>query len=144
MPSSYLIDQAQKIVFSRGWGVVRDAEVLGHAEALRADPRFEPGFRQVYSFLDLTEVRVSPDGVRSVAQVNPFHAGSRRAIVVPSDLAFGLVRMFEAHTNSDQEQFKVFRQLGPAFEWVGLDPTTQWPAREPDATFGGAAWQAPI
>jgi len=144
MPSSYLIDVAQKLVFSRGWGVVTDADVLRHAEALRADHRFDPGFRQVYSFLDLSEVRVTPEGVRSVAHMNPFRTDSRRALVVPSDLAFGLARMFEAHTNSDQEQFRVFRSLGPAFEWVGLDPATPWPARQPDATIGGAEWQTRI
>jgi hypothetical protein len=136
MPGSYLIDVAHGLVFSRGWGVVTDDELLWHAKTLRADPRFHPGFRQVVSFLDLTEARVSADGVRGVAHINPFRTDSRRAFVVPSDLAFGLARMFEAHTNSDQEQFRIFRLLGPAFEWVGLDPAAPWPAREPDAISG--------
>jgi hypothetical protein len=61
---------------------------------------------------------------------------SRRAVIVPSDLIFGLTRMFEAHINADQNQFRVFRALGPAFEWVGVDPAAAWPAREPDAVVG--------
>ena len=136
MPCSYLIDLQRGLVFSRGWGVFTNEELLWHGRTLRADPRFDPGFRQIVSFLDVTEVRVTAEGVRTLAQINPFRTDSRRAIVVPSDLIFGLTRMFEAHTNSDQEQFRVFRELGPAFEWVGLDPTEQWPAREPDATIG--------
>ena len=136
MPCSYLIDLERSLVFSRGWGVFTDDELLWHGKTLRADPRFDPGFRQIVSFLDVTEVRVTAEGVRTLAQINPFHKDSRRAIVVPSDLIFGLTRMFEAHTNSDQEQFRIFRALGPAFEWVGLDSAVTWPAREPDAAVG--------
>jgi hypothetical protein len=136
MPGSYLIDLQRGLVFTRGWGVFTDHELLWHAETLRADPRFDPEFRQVVSFLDVSEVRVTAEGVRALAQINPFRRDSRRAIVVPSDLVFGLTRMFEAHTNSDQEQFRIFRVLEPAFEWVGLDPAASWPAGEPDATIG--------
>lgn len=136
MPASYLIDQHRSLVFSRGWGVFTDEELLWHAETLRADPRFDPGFRQIVNFLDLTDVRVSPEGVRTIAQINPFHTDSRRAVVVPSDLVFGLTRMFEAHSNSRPDQFRVFRTLEPAFEWVGLDRAAVWPAGEPDAVVG--------
>lgn len=136
MPSSYVIDAPRRLVFSRGWGVFTDEELLWHGRTVRADPRFDPGFRQIVNFLELTEVRVTVDGVRTLAQINPFHTDSRRAIAVSTDLVFGLTRMFEAHTNSDQEQFRVFRALGPAFEWVGLAPETPWPAVEPDAIMG--------
>lgn len=139
MPGSYLIDPAQSLVFSRGWGVLTDEELLWHAQSLRAHPRFDPGFRQIVNFLELGEIRVTPEGVRNLAQFNPFRPDSRRAVAVASDLAFGLTRMFEAHTNSDQEQFRIFRAIGPALEWVGLDPATIWPEREPDAVFGAAA-----
>ena len=128
MPGSYLIDQPRSLVFSRGWGALTDDELLWHAETLRADPRFDPGFRQVIDFLGLGEIRVSPEGVRTIAQLNPFRRDSRRAVTVPSDLVYGLTGMFEAHSNSDQEQFRVFRALQPAFEWVGLDPAAPWPA----------------
>ena len=136
MPCSYTIDVPGRLVYSRGWGVFTDDELLWHGRTLRADPRFDPGFRQICSFLDLTEVQVTADGVRALAQINPWNTDSRRAIVVSSDLVFGLTRMFEAHTKSDQEQFRVFRALGPAFEWVGLSPETPWPATEPDASIG--------
>lgn len=136
MPCSYLIDLDRSLVFSRGWGVYTDDEMLWHGRTLRADQRFDPGFRQIVSFLDVAEVRVTVEGVRALAHINPFRTDSRRAIVAPTDLIFGLTRMFEAHTDSDQEQFRVFRALGEAFEWVGLDPAATWPAREPDATIG--------
>jgi hypothetical protein len=30
MPASYLIDQTRGVVFSRGWGVLTDEEILAH------------------------------------------------------------------------------------------------------------------
>jgi hypothetical protein len=46
------------------------------------------------------------------------------------------MRMFEAYMDADPAQFGIFRELGPALEWVGLDSATPWPEQEPDATFG--------
>jgi len=138
MSASYLIDQPRSIVFSRAWGILTDDELRWHAETLQADARFDPGFRQAADFRDVVEMRVTPEGVRSLAHVNPFRRDSRRAIIVPTDLTFGFVRMFEALTQSDPEQFRVFRLMGPAFEWVGLDPAMPWPVEEPNATIGAS------
>ncbi|HKQ19781.1 MAG TPA: hypothetical protein VJW75_08545 [Candidatus Eisenbacteria bacterium] len=124
MPASYLIDESRGLVFSRGWDVITDEEMASHAGTLRADPRFNPRFRQIIDFCDLTEIRLTVAGIHGVAQINPFHRDSRRAFVVPSEVAYGLARMFEAFTNSDPEQFRVFRSIGPALEWVGLGAST--------------------
>jgi hypothetical protein len=48
----------------------------------------------------------------------------------------GMLRMFGIYMNADDSQFRVFRTLEPAMEWIGLDPATPWPAEQPDATFG--------
>jgi hypothetical protein len=137
MPASYLIDVASGIVYTRGWGVLTDAEIAAHAETLRADPRFDPGFRQIVDFRELNDIRVSGAGVREVARHNPFRRDARRAFVVTTDEAFGLTRMFGMFTDSSGDEFRIFRAVEPAFEWIGLDPKTRWPAQPPDATFGG-------
>src|SRR5712664_2478382 len=103
MPSSYLIDVPRGIVFSRGWGVLTDGEIFAHAESLRSNVRFEPGFRQIVDFRDVREIRVTGAGVHAVAQNNPFQRDARRALVVVTDEAFGLVRMFELFTEADAE-----------------------------------------
>ena len=138
MPGSYLIDVENRLVYSRGWGILTDDEVASHAGTLRADPRFNPDFRQIIDFSDLTEIRLTVAGIHGVAQINPFRRDARRAFVVPSDVAYGLARMFEGFTNSDPEQFRVFRSVGPALEWVGLDASAPWPPASPDAVFEAA------
>ena len=135
MPGSYLIDVPRRIVFSRGWGALKDAEIFAHAESLQANARFDPGFRQIVDFRDLTEIRLTGAGVHAVAQNNPFKRDARRALVVVTDEAFGLARMFELFTEADPDQFRIFREIGPAFEWIGLASDSPWPTQAADATF---------
>lgn len=137
MPGSYLIDVKTGIVYTRGWGILTDEHIAEHARALRADPRFDPGFRQIVDLRELTDVRITGRGIRDVAAINPFRRDARRAFVVVSDETFGLTRMFGFFSESSSEQFGIFRTIEPALEWIGLDPKAAWPKREPDATFGG-------
>ena len=137
MPASYLIDLPRLIVFSRGWGKLTDDDIISHARTLRADPRLTPGFRQIVDFLRVSEVRVTSDGVSTVAKHNPCPRDARRGIVVPSDGTYGLVRMFQIYMEAESEHMGIFRALGPALEWIGLEAVTPWPAQAPDALFGG-------
>ena len=139
MPGSYFIDTANEIVFSRGWGVVTDDELLGYASALAADSRFRREFKQVAEFLDLTEIRLSSSGVMDLASRQLFHRDARRALVVGSEEAFGILRMFETYNDSNPAQFRIVRTLDEAFAWVGLPPGSSWPAQVPDRTFGPGA-----
>lgn len=136
MPASYLIDQQRGVVFSRGWGVLTDEETLAHAKVLRGDPRLTPLLRQVADFRDVTRLDVTSEGVRRVAKNNPFGPDARRSFVAPLDETVGMLRMFGIYLDADDSQFRIFRSLEPAMEWIGLDPATPWPVQKPDATFG--------
>src|SRR5262245_39140943 len=112
MPCSYTLDVARQIVFSRGWGDLTDADVLAHSVNLKADPRFEPRFRQVYDFRDLTAIKVTSGGVRSVAAHRPFERDARRAMVTSTDEGFGMLRMFASYVDANPDQTRIFRDLG--------------------------------
>ena len=143
MPGSYWIDPSKNTVFSRGWGVFTDEELIAHATTLRADPRFAPSFQQIVDFRDLEGLHVSAEAVTRIARDNPFPRDARRTVVVPSDAVYGMVRMFEVRMNADPAQFAIFRTIEPAFEWIGLDPGTPWPTRVADAVFDVGSVNAP-
>jgi hypothetical protein len=44
--------------------------------------------------------------------------------------------MYWSYAEADTNQFRVFRAIGPALEWIGLDATAPWPAEAPVAFFG--------
>jgi len=139
MPVSYRIDITAALVLSRGRGVVTGAELVAHARALAADPRFHPALHQVFDLRDATRGEVDRATILQLASLSPFGQGARRAIVVPGDLAYGLSRMFEIFRDPLPDEIRVCRSLTEACAWLGLSHETPWEAaaqRPPDWSIG--------
>ncbi len=120
MPCGYVIDTNRSMVLSRAWGILEDRELLAHARALGADASFQKHLKQVIDFRDVTEIRITAAAVREMAHVSPFGKGARRALVVSSDLAFGLTRMFQILREQSPDEVAVFREMDVALRWLGV------------------------
>jgi hypothetical protein len=95
VPATYQLDLPNRLVWSRAWGHFTDEELAAHSRHLRANPRFEPNFRQLIDFTAVEKYQVTRTGIGDVAKINPFGKGARRATLVPNSLDFGLARMYE-------------------------------------------------
>lgn len=137
MPGSYTIDQQHRVVFSRGWGTLAEGELTAHSSALRADPRFEPGFHQIVDLRDVETFNITPVGVRTQTEITPFSKQTPRAFVVASDVAYGMARMYTSSVGGESSSIHIYRDMRDALVWVGLDPSTEWPAGPADRTFDG-------
>lgn len=123
MPAEHVIDAEAGVVYSRAWGVLTDDDLLDHQRRVRDDPDFRPGLNQLFDFYDVSEVAVTPAGIRTLAERNPFGDGARRAFTVrPGALAmFGLLRMFELLTSEHPDELRVqFDDVRMARQWLGL------------------------
>ncbi|MEO8201142.1 MAG: hypothetical protein ABI679_11520 [Gemmatimonadota bacterium] len=120
MPGAYNIDPHRHLVLSRGWGVVTNDDFMVHARELTEDPRFQPTFSQLSDLRDAERLELDTFTVRRLAAISPFGAGSRRALVVSSDLAFGMARMFQTLREGNGEELQVFRDIDAALDWLGL------------------------
>jgi len=120
MPGGYSIDPARSLVLSRAWDVLSGADLSRHARTLASDPGFKPDFNQLCDFRDVTEVRADAAAIRELAALNPFGAGARRALVVSSDVVFGMARMYQILTETSPDEFEVFRDLDEALKWLGV------------------------
>lgn len=120
MPASFVIDHQQRVVWSRGWGelVASDLEATQHG--LREDKNFDPMYRQIYDFSEVTDVFMSRAQLQSLAYNSPFSPAARRAIVVKSDMAFGMARMYSLMSDRDPEHFRIFRDRESALKWLGV------------------------
>lgn len=119
MPVSFAIDQTRSAVLSRGWGTVTGHELLAHARTLAADARFHPHFCQLVELREVVTVDASSASISELAEVSPFGAGARRAIVVSTDVAYGMARMFQILRTTPDEIF-VFRDMEAALAWLGM------------------------
>jgi hypothetical protein len=100
-------------------GVATMADASAHQANLRKHPDFDPGFSQLMDCTQVTKAELSQADVQRLAGEAIFSPCSRRAILVTSDVAFGLARMFEMLRESRGEQgIRVFRDLDGALEWV--------------------------
>lgn len=119
MPAFYRIDKERRLVLSTGAGEFSKADVLAHQEKLVNDPDFDPSFSQIADFTQVTELNLSAEDVRQLAEKAVFSPHSRRAIIAPNNLVFGLSRMFEIlRENHGDMGIRAFRTLEEALDWV--------------------------
>ena len=120
MPAKYSIDPERKLVICHAWGAVTDDDVREHNRALRADPLFDPTYRQLVDMSGITEDLVDIDTKREVSQNQFFAPGVRRAWVSSEDYSFAMARMYAVAAESQGQTIGVFRARSEAEEWLGL------------------------
>ncbi|MEA2764579.1 MAG: hypothetical protein QOK07_983 [Gemmatimonadaceae bacterium] len=120
MPSSYKIDPSRRLVITRIWGAATDEDIHEHARQLRADPQFDPTYRQLADMSDITEILVSRGTIEEISRGQLFVPGTQRAFVASQDAVFGLLRKYQLHADNSGQVIGVFRDRKAAEEWLGL------------------------
>ena len=119
MPAFYKIDKERRLVISTGAGILTMAETLAHQSKLAIDPDFDPGFSQLMDFTQVTQIELSANDIRRLAQRSVFSPQSRRAFIMPNDVTYGLGRMYEILREAAGEHgIGVFRNLEGALDWI--------------------------
>jgi hypothetical protein len=118
---AYRIDPARRLVLLHGTGALTSDEVLGIQSRWRADPAFDPAFRLLADYRDVTRSDFNRENMLRIAANVPFHPSSRRAFVARGRLGFGLARMFEGVSSYTPQggTVRVFRDLAEAEAWLG-------------------------
>ncbi|MDB4871269.1 MAG: hypothetical protein JWL97_2273 [Gemmatimonadales bacterium] len=121
MPITYSIDPTKQLVTSRLWGVTTEAQIREHDRSLRTDAAFNPGFRQLADMTELIESHVGSEFVNEASGDQFFNPGTPRAFVAPVDAIFGMARKFALQSEGVGQTIQVFRDMGSARKWLGLD-----------------------
>jgi len=123
MPCSYEIDLEHRLVRSKAWGVLTGAEIMGHQKCLAGDESFHPDFAQLADFTAVTKLQVDAEMVRQLAARHLYSAGSKRALVVNTAVAKGMVRMFQTYRElaGGQEEIRIFSDCHEALQWLRHD-----------------------
>ena len=116
----YEIDTVRRAIFSIHEGVVNDEDLLERQRIVAADPDFDPSLSQLADFSGATEILVSSEGVRALAEANLYSPESKRAFVAPSDLQYGIARMFQILRDDRPETIQIFRTREEAVAWLDL------------------------
>jgi len=127
MPITYRIDHVLRLVDAAGHGTFTDEDVFGYQRTVWSRPDVS-GYDEL---MDMTDVKgIVPPSVERVrhlasvaAEMESSSSHSKFAIVAPTDIAFGLGRMFQAFRESQGEgtrNVRVFRTKDEAMVFLGI------------------------
>ena len=100
--------------------MLTNRELLAHVRALAVDRRFARNFNQLADLRDVTDLQVTAATIREMVKLNPFGTSARRALVVTSDVVFGMARMYQILLEESSYKFEIFREVDQAFQWLGI------------------------
>jgi len=121
MPVTYVIDKGQKTIQTRCTGNVTFDEVVDHFRVLEQDPECP---ERLDVLLDLTNLTSIPnadqltgvsDAIGRTLEKVRFDAC---AIVAPTDLLFGVSRVFEVLAEGRFRMTRTFRRFNEAESWL--------------------------
>ncbi len=122
MPTEFELDRSKRIVYSRAWGDLTDAELLDHMAKMRGlleQGALDSTWAQVFDLSDAKNLdEVSSAGVGRLAKGNPWPKGSIRVVIAPSDLLYGLTRMYQLIGDPKTEAVHIARQRNEAEAFI--------------------------
>ena len=122
MPVRSVIYREHRLVVTIEEGRVTFEDMLANQDRLLNDPDFDPNFNQLSDATLATDTDLSEHNVRMLYQRRVFSASSRRAVVAPTDFAFGMARMLQAYLelSGTAHPVKIFRDRASALRWLGV------------------------
>jgi hypothetical protein len=122
MPASYRIDVRAGVVFTVFEGHVTNEELLAHQQRLATDPDFLPTMHHVIDTRGVTDVSVTPLGLRLITTRSNLGPGSRRALIQGDTISsYGYLQMFETLRSQSGADIKIFSTVEDALRWFGLE-----------------------
>jgi hypothetical protein len=118
MPADYVIWPSDRLVVSRGWGVLTEIDVREHCGRLAADPRFESGYYQLADLTGIVSFAVPPQALAESTGVVPFDAGVRRAFVVASAAQREAASIIATNAADYGHVVRVFGSVDAANRWL--------------------------
>jgi hypothetical protein len=114
----------RKIVVSVVHGTLAFEDLLEHRRRMASNSAYDPSYRLLFDARRVENFTVTGDEIRSFADFSqPGQPRfSRMAMLVSSDLGYGLARIFQAYTGRHNEKsLMVFRDAREAWNWLTQD-----------------------
>lgn len=123
MPMEYEFDERRGLVYIRGTGYVSAQDVGERERALLAEPWYAHALARLIDLREVEDFPPAPEIARYAAtagQAPPSGHPSRRAVLVATDMQYGLARMVIGHFHSPLLIYEIFRGESEALAWLGI------------------------
>jgi hypothetical protein len=134
VPVTYRLDGANRLIYTTCTGPVTVAEVVDHFRVLEQDPCCPDHVDVLLEVKDGTTVPKSNElqqVTRAIERIRGRVQFGTCAIVAPTDVLFGKMRMFEVFAEAYFDETQVFRTCGEAEVWLASKRHGQRAAQTP-------------
>ena len=120
MSCEYRIDSLRRLVITTASGNVSLEEIAAHQRRLENDPEFSPAFDQLLDCRSATNINVTAEDAREIAERKLFSPSSKRALVASIPVVFGIGRMLQAYNELSPNGSvpAVFYDMKLALQWL--------------------------
>ena len=129
MPATHRIDNESKVLITAWEGHAEDTELFEVVKKYQDDIQLSPeyiDYNEVADFRTVESIKVTPTGLKQVGEMgkiaDKFKPESKLAIVVSSNIAFNIARMYASLRNAmnNNKEIRIFKDFDAAFEWASL------------------------
>ena len=123
MPITYIIRSDLRLILITHTGVVADDEFLQGYRKLSNDKKFNISFNRLVDLRN-TDSRIrSSDALANLAKLSEHKhretdSVPKTAVIAPTDLSYGLVRMYNALSSDAAREIVVFKSVAQALSWL--------------------------
>jgi len=122
MATTYEINAERGVIVVTVTGDLTDEGLFDMHRRLAEDPAVRRDFALLFDLREAHGESVTTDGVRALAGLPlVLSPESRRAVVVPTDLGFGMARVYGMRREAKGSKVEVFRDFAEACRWIGLE-----------------------
>jgi len=128
MPAHHYIDEKRQLIITSWEGEAHDIEFIEALKKYQKDIQNHPdyiNYNEIVDFSQVTKIHITTEGIKNIGLIAPKtdydEANRKLAFIVSSNLAYGLVRMYQAYrdfSNRSIKKIRVFKSESDAFEWV--------------------------
>lgn len=105
-------------------GLIENDEFAQHAMTIKSHPQFDPRFDEIVDVRGVTEVRILPKTLQSLAaDRSVYSAGSVHVVVAPKGHLTELAKEFQGAAESTRPKFFVVRTPEEAYECIRRNRT---------------------
>ena len=128
MPANHHIDNKRQLIITTWEGEARDIEFVEAIKEYQKDIQNHPDyicFNEILNLSGVTGYKITTKGIKTISQIasntDKTEINRKLAIIVGSNLAYGLARMYETYrsfSKKAQKEINIFKNEKDALEWI--------------------------
>jgi hypothetical protein len=126
MPISFYIDRERDVLYRTIEGPTTIEEVVQSVVEVLDHPGFHPGIKSLTDVRRLDRHMGAEEMKRLAKLISHYRdriAGGRAAVVVPSEVSYGSLRVLKAYAGDSPLDIAIFYDLEEARSWLGIEKT---------------------